>query len=95
MKKLILSRALKQAIAPEMLKEIYHIICELPTSGVEHHFCISPDGTGTILIHSIPMTNFHYTLIFSIDYGVKEDTNVIAFDNGDTIMMALSSEIKT
>lgn len=94
MKELILSKSLKEAVAPEIVKEIYRIICELPSPGIEHHFCISTDKVGTNLIHSIPTTNFCYTLSFSKSLGAITDTHVTAVDIGDKIMMALSSEIK-
>ena len=94
MKKFIVSKALKERIPLEIVKEIYRLINALPASGMEHHFCISPDTSGTNFTHSIPLTNFNYSISLSKYFEINEVLHIIAYDTGEKIMMALSSEIK-
>ena len=93
MKKLIISKALKNAVMPEIIKEIYRIVSSLPSTGVEHHFYVSNNEAETLLIHNIPSIEFHYTLIIQNGIKVNEETHIIAIDVGDKILMSLSSEI--
>lgn len=94
MKKLVVSKALKEKIPQKLLKEIYRLITVLPTSGMEHRFSVFPNEMGISLTHMIPSTNFTYSLFFSENFKINDIFQIIAYDTGEKIMMILSSEVK-
>lgn len=94
MKKLVVSKAVKSIVPQEIINEMYFRIVTLPATGMKHKFSFSPDGANIELTHTIPLVHFSYKLHFLNKHGITELNDIIAFDTGDKVMLALATELK-
>lgn len=94
MKKLIVSKAVKEKIPQDLIKEIYRLIVALPTTEIVHQFILFSDSKGTTLTHTVPLSNFNYSLYFSKKFNLNNSFSIISYEKSDKIMIALTYEIK-
>lgn len=94
MKKIYISKNLKEKVPFDLLKEIYRIICALPAPNTFHEFYLQSTESGLLLVHSIPNTNFRYSIEFSHSFGINDTINIVAYDGKGKIIISLSSELK-
>ena len=94
MKKLLISKDLQSKIPVQLIKQIYIVLSSLPVSQTKHLLRLHPTISGLHIHHSIPLTDFNCTIELNNRYNIDNTLEIVAFDKGDRIMMAFSSEIK-